>query len=801
MIHHFTEKAQNAFYAALRCAGEMGHPCVGTEHLLLGLLAVPDGIAARLLGGRGVRAEAVRRCIAARSGTGGPCAVSRADLTPRAKAVLENAAEVSRRAGHGFVGTEHLLSALAAEADSEAARVLEELGVSADSLRADMEAYLGGDGASVPAAREEATTRRTPYLRAFGRDLTAAAGSGRTDPVIGREAETERVLCILSRRTKNNPCLIGEPGVGKTAVVEGIARRIAEDSVPDSLRGSRIVQLDIAAMIAGARYRGEFEERMRGVLADAARSGRVILFIDELHTIVGAGGAEGALDAANLLKPALARGEIQLIGATTREEYRRRIARDAALERRFQTVVVDEPDEEAACAILRGLRGRYEAHHRLTITDEAITAAVRYSVRYIPGRYLPDKAIDLMDEAAARKRLACEAPPEAARRLARSLKTAAKEKEEAILAQDFESAAAARDREEDLRRAADKQHAAAPHKDRSVTEEDVAAVVAAWTGIPAARREAREAERLARLEELLRERVVGQEAAIRAAAQVIRRGRAGLQDPRRPLGSFLFLGPTGVGKTELSRALAETVFGADALIRIDMSEYGERFAVSRLIGAPPGYVGYGEGGELTERVRARPYSVVLLDEIEKAHPDVFHLLLPVLEEGVLTDAEGRRTDFSNTVVIMTSNFGAEKLFSPVSVGFGADGAYERIQRDVRAALRETFRPEFINRIDEIVIFDRLGTPELRAIAGRMLDQVRVRLAQLGITARFLPEVPDALAAAAADPRWGARPLRRAVTTQVEDPLAQAILEGALKAGDRVEIGWGDRGCLLRKEAT
>ncbi len=797
----FTQKAQNALNHALTCAREMGHAYVGSEHLLLGLLSETDGVAARVLAGRGVRYERTQEMIGASSGMGEASEVSAADMTPRVKRIIENSGEESRRAGHGFIGTEHLLLAIAAEKDCEAVRLMREQGASPSEVRADVAAYFGQGALPHPgeAARERTTPRPTARLRAYARDLCAAAAEGRLDPVIGREAETERVLGILCRRTKNNPCLIGEPGVGKTAVVEGLAQRLVGGEVPDCLRGRRIWNLDIPAMIAGAKYRGEFEERMRGVVAEAAHNREVILFIDELHTLIGAGGAEGALDAANLLKPALARGEIQLIGATTDEEYRRHIERDGALARRFQTVTVGEPDAATAAAILRGLRDRYEAHHTLSISDEAIEAAVRLSVRYIGGRRLPDKAIDLLDEAASARRLAHSRPGEAARRLARALEAASAEKEEAILAQDFEGAAAARDRERQLRQAYDAQHAAPDGGGDAVTAEDVAAVVTAWTGIPVARLEAEERARLAHLETALSARVIGQEAAVSAVARAVRRGRAGLKDPRRPAGSFLFLGPTGVGKTALARALAEVVYGPDALIRIDMSEYTERHDAARLIGSPPGYVGYGEGGWLTERVRARPYSVVLFDEAEKAHPALLHLLLQILEDGRLTDGEGRTADFTNAIVILTSNVGSEAMLSAGRLGFDTGGGEEMPPR-VRDALRASFRPELLNRIDEIVTFGRLTSENLLAIAENRLADVAARLAERQIAVRFAPSVRELVAAAGNDARYGARPLRRAVTSLVEDALSEALLGGRIAPGDAVEVTAEEGRVLCRRAA-
>ncbi len=807
MMNRFTQKAQGALNRALTAARELGHTYIGTEHLLLGLLSEPDSIAARILESRGVRYDTVKKQITDTSGIGESSHVTAADMTPRTKKVIENSAVESVRAGHGFIGTEHLLLALTSEGECEAVRIIATIGASVNEIRGDVTAYFGA-GENPPTRLSmpgqiraekggKEAIRDCPALSAYGRNLCAWAESGRLDPVIGREEETDRVIRILSRRTKNNPCLIGEPGVGKTAVVEGIARRIAEGSVPENLRGRMIVMLDIAAMIAGAKYRGEFEERMRSVLKEATRDSRVILFIDEMHTIIGAGGAEGALDAANILKPALARGELQIIGATTIDEYRRHIEKDAALERRFQSVLVGEPSASEAREILFGLRDRYEAHHRLKITDEAIDAAVRLSVRYICDRYLPDKAIDLIDEAAAKKRLSAAMPQAQTVQIESALRALTAEKEEAILAEDYENAAVLRDRESHLREEYESSRgsvAIAQRREESVTEEDVAAVVTAWTGVPVSRLAEEEGARLARLESLLTERVIGQSKAVSALARAIRRGRTGLKDPGRPVGSFLFLGPTGVGKTELARALADVMYGGEnSLIRIDMSEYMEKFTTSRMIGSPPGYVGYDDGGQLTERVRRHPYSVVLFDEIEKAHPDVFHLLLQVLEDGTLTDAQGRRIDFRNTVIIMTSNIGAAGWGGTGVLGFSAGGEAEYEQRKARVteALKATFRPEFLNRIDEVILFEKLGEGELCEITARMLAEVTKRIAALGITVHFSGEIVKNIAAAGCDPTYGARPLRRAVVRHIEDTFSEAMLSGRIQSGDTVDAVWRD----------
>ena len=810
MVNRFTEKAQRALNSALGAAREMGHTYIGTEHLLLGLLTETDSIAARILESRGVRYDTTQKLIKEASGIGEKSAVTAADMTPRTKKIIENSAVESVRAGHGFIGTEHLLLALTAEMECEAVRIIMAEGASLAEIRGDVTAYFGtGEGPSAKGGPSSHTrtaggkdsTKDMPNIKAYGRNLCLLAETGRIDPVIGRDEETERVIRILSRRTKNNPCLIGEPGVGKTAIVEGIAQRIAEGSVPENLRGRMIVMLDIASMIAGAKYRGEFEERMRGVLGEASKNSRVILFIDEIHTIIGAGGAEGALDAANILKPALARGELQVIGATTIDEYRRHIERDAALERRFQSVLVGEPTADEAREILLGLRDKYEAHHRLKITDAALDAAVKLSVRYIPDRYLPDKAIDLIDEAAAKKRLSAFSPRAGVKEIENKLRAITREKEEAILSEDYENAAALRDRETHLRREYDTESERAAVAEKPavfVTEEDIASVVTAWTGIPVARLAEQEGVRLSRLEELLTDRVIGQSEAVSGLSRAIRRGRTGLKDPRRPVGSFLFLGPTGVGKTELARALADVMYGGEkALIRVDMSEYMEKHTASRMIGSPPGYVGYDDGGQLTEKVRRQPYSVVLFDEIEKAHPDVFHLLLQVLEDGVLTDAKGRRVDFRNTVVIMTSNAGSSRVGGIGKVGFLEDAgpAYERAKSRVTESLKDIFPPEFLNRIDEVILFRKLGEDELKAIAEKMLAEVTKRIAGLGITVRFSEEIVKNLAAEGLDPAYGARPLRRALVRRVEDTFSEELLKGNIKAGDTVLAEWDADGVM------
>ena len=739
----FTERASGAIAAARDASASLGHSYVGTEHLLLGVAAETEGLGARVLLSRGLDMLALTRLVAAEAGSGEPGAPEQG-LTPNARLAIERAAEDARRLGHGCIGTEHLLLGLVRTPDCAAARTLAAAGSGPNELYTDIMALFGSPE-SRPGRQEQGRSQaplRPPYRRAetrvldqYSRDLTLIAGGGGTDPVVGREREISRVIQILSRRTKNNPVLVGELGVGKTAVAEALARRVARGEVPDTLKNRRIVTLDLASMLAGTKYRGDFEDRVKCIIKEVQRAGDVIVFIDELHTIVGAGSAEGAIDAANILKPALGRGEIQVIGATTPEEYRKHIEKDAALERRFQPVSVPEPDGECCERMLLALRGSLEAHHGLRITDEAVSAAIRLSTRYICDRYLPDKAIDLLDEAASRVRV--EGSP------ART----------------------------------------------QVEASDVAEVVSAWTGVPASAITEPESERLLRLEEALHRRVVGQDEAVSAVARAIRRGRVGLADPRRPLGSFLFLGPTGVGKTELCRALAEAVYGdEEALIRLDMSEYMEKHAVSKLIGSPPGYVGYGEGGQLTERVRRRPWSVVLFDEIEKAHEDVYNLLLQIMEDGRLTDSEGRRADFRSTIVVMTSNVGAKAITeNRPALGFSGaardgDGA---VREAVMAELRQTFRPEFLNRVDDAIVFRRLTPADVRRIARGLTDAVRERMRALGVQLEVTDAALDLLAERGFDPTYGARPLRRCICTQLEDPAAEALLSGRTGPGDRL----------------
>ncbi len=798
MSNKFTQKAQNTLNRALSFARELGHSYVGSEHLLMGLVAEKDSIASRLLLARGADTLRLRKSIIDIAGAGSPSHVSPEDMTPRAKKIIESSAAESVRQGNHYIGTEHLLLALLNERDCVGVRLLEAEGIPASELKSDLGAFLGSTEKSrkseAKGGEEKLRIRGAPTLSSYGRDLTDSAKEGKLDPIIGREKETERVIQILARRTKNNPCLIGEPGVGKTAVVEGLAQRIADGSVPEPLKEKRIITLDIPSMIAGAKYRGEFEERMKSVMEEVGKNHDIILFIDELHVIIGAGAAEGAVDAANIIKPALARGEMQIIGATTISEYRAHIEKDAALERRFQSVSVGEPDTEETIRILHGLRDKYEAHHKLTITDAAMEAAVRLSIRYIPDRYLPDKAIDLLDEAASRVRITAATLPSDCKDTEEELRTLAREKEEAISAQNFEEAALLRDREIEARRRLESYESL--HKGNEeesrifVTEAHIADVVTAWTGIPVNNLLEDESRRLLSLETELKKTVIGQDHAIETVAKAIRRGRMGLKDPRRPIGSFIFLGQTGVGKTELSRALAMHMFGSDgALIRLDMSEYMEKHSVSRLIGSPPGYVGYEEGGQLTEKIRRKPYSVILFDEIEKAHPDVFNILLQVLEDGTLTDSRGRRVDFSNTVIIMTSNIGAKDGDRRKILGFAESGnEYERKTREMEmlSALRAEFRPEFLNRVDEMIVFEPLGSGELTAIAENMLLDISKRAEALGITLLFDPSVAAHLSEESFSTAYGARPLRRAVTRLIEDPLSAALLEKRIAAGDTVQ---------------
>ena len=805
MANRFTQKAQNVLNLALNSASEMGHTYIGSEHLLLGLIKEASGVAAHYLNERNADPERIRKAIAEMAGMGTPTTVTATDMTPRTKNIIEASFYESQRYGQDYIGTEHLLLALLNERDCVAVRILENLGVSVNDLKNDITAFLNNSGnersGSVSRSQNESNSVRNgkstldsaPTLKSFGRDLCSMAESGKIDPIIGRETETERVIQILSRRTKNNPCLIGEPGVGKTAVVEGLAQRIVAGNIPENLRGKIIVTLDIASMIAGAKYRGEFEERFKNVMAEVQKNPNIILFIDEIHTIIGAGAAEGAVDAANIIKPALARGEMQVIGATTLSEYRKHIEKDAALERRFQSVLVGEPNKTDALLILQGLRDKYEAHHKLKISEEALKAAVELSVRYIPDRFLPDKAIDLVDEAASRLRITAFTTPDDLKEMENKIGELSAQKEEAITSQEFERAADLRDEEQTLKKEYEERKLAwessQSNANLTVRDTDIADVVTQWTGIPVNRLLEEEGDKLLRLNELLKERVIGQDAAVEAVSRAIRRGRMGLKDPKRPVGSFIFMGPTGIGKTELTKALASVMFGdPNAMIRLDMSEYMEKHSVSKLIGSPPGYVGFEEGGQLTEKIRRKPYSVLLFDEIEKAHPDVFNILLQVLEDGILTDSQGRRVDFRNTVIILTSNVGAGDLSAAKSLGFTAaapqndkDSKHEQMMK----ALKGTFRPEFLNRIDDIIIFNSLDQSDIERIASLMLSEVADRIGALNIKIQFAPEVKTLLAKEGFDPTYGARPLRRAVVRMVEDAISGEMLEGRIKAGDSI----------------
>ena len=815
----FTPRAEEALRLSQEAAEEMGHGYVGSEHLLLGLIREEEGIAHRVLAEYGVTDEMVCGVLQRSVGKGLSGAAPSQGLTPRAKSVVELAVSESARMGSSYIGTEHLLMGILREGGNMALRILRTMGVDPKKMYSSIVKKLNDTPHTVTsgaAAANRESDKKNKTLAEFTRDLTEAARSGKLDPVIGRDKEIQRVIQILSRRTKNNPVLIGEPGVGKTAIAEGLAERIASGDVPEELLDKKILSLDLSGMVAGTKYRGEFEERIKNTLAEVKKAGNVILFIDELHTIVGAGSAESAVDAANILKPALGRGEIRVIGATTLNEYRKYIEKDAALERRFQPVTVGEPTPEATLEILKGLRDKYEAHHKLTITDEALEAAVQLSKRYIGDRFLPDKAIDLMDEAASQVRMTAEASSPDLKALEEKIAALHREKSEAVTAQDFEKAAQLRDIEKDYQEQVeierDNWRKQMAQNRGSVTADDVAKVVAGWTGIPVTRLTEDESMRLLKLEEKLHQRVVGQDEAVNAVAKAIRRSRVGLKDPKRPIGSFLFLGPTGVGKTELCKTLAEAMFGDEnAMVRIDMSEYMEKHTVSRLVGSPPGYVGHEEGGQLTEKVRRKPYSVVLFDEIEKAHEDVWNILLQILEDGIVTDSQGRKVDFKNTIIVMTSNVGAKNITADAA-RLGFDGGdkdeketeevrFDRIRDAVMADLKRTFRPEFLNRIDEIIVFRQLTEDNIRQIARRMLDVTGARMAQQGITLAADDDAVAELARDGFDPQYGARPLRRAIQSMVEDAVAEKMLEGELKSGDTAHVRLKDGKVVIESEAA
>jgi ATP-dependent Clp protease ATP-binding subunit ClpC len=794
MFGRFTERAQKVLALAQEEAIRLGHNNIGTEHILLGLVREGEGIAAKALYGLGLGSEKIQKEVENLIGKGQEAAQT-IHYTPRAKKVIELSMDEARKLGHSYVGTEHILLGLIREGEGVAARVLNNLGVSLNKARQQVLQLLGSNESSGHQSGASASAN-TPTLDSLARDLTVIAREGSLDPVIGRGKEIQRVIEVLSRRTKNNPVLIGEPGVGKTAIAEGLAQQIVHNEVPEILRDKRVMTLDMGTVVAGTKYRGEFEDRLKKVMDEIRQAGNIILFIDELHTLIGAGGAEGAIDASNILKPSLARGELQCIGATTLDEYRKYIEKDAALERRFQPIRVDEPTTEESIQILQGLRDRYEAHHRVSINDDAIEAAVKLSDRYISDRFLPDKAIDLIDEAGSKVRLRSYTTPPNLKELEVKLEEVRKEKDAAVQSQEFEKAASLRDTEQRLREQLEETKKNWKEKqgqeNSEVTVEDIASVVSSWTGIPVSKLAQTETEKLLNLEEILHSRVIGQEEAVKAVSKAVRRARAGLKDPKRPIGSFVFLGPTGVGKTELARALAEAMFGdEDAMIRIDMSEYMEKHSTSRLVGSPPGYVGYEEGGQLTEKVRRKPYSVILLDEIEKAHPDVFNILLQVLEDGRLTDSKGRTVDFRNTVLIMTSNVGAQALKRNKYVGFNiqdsGDQDYKDMKGKVMEELKKAFRPEFLNRIDEIIVFHALEKKHLQEIVTLLADQLVKRLKEQNISLELTEKAKEKITQEGYDPEYGARPLRRAIQKHIEDRLSEELLKGTVLTGQNVII--------------
>lgn len=809
----FTSKANDALNHSIQIAESLGHSYIGSEHIILGLLKEGTGVAYVILDQNNIKYDDFMEKLVNTVGKGEPVKLTPNDFTPRSKRILEMSIMEARMLGHQYFGTEHILMAILHESDSYAIKFLSDSGINPKNLYNECMKVVdssGGESASTGSGSTRKSSKpaskastNTPNLDKFSNDLTVAAREQRLDPVIGRSNEIERVIQILSRRTKNNPCLIGEPGVGKTAVAEGLAQKINANEIPETLKNKRVVSLDLSGMVAGTKYRGDFEERIKNALEEVKKSGNVILFIDELHTIVGAGAAEGAVDAANILKPLLARGDIQVIGATTLDEYRKYIEKDAALERRFQPVQVDEPSEDETVQILMGIRDKYEAHHKVRITDEAVKAAVSLSIRYINDRFLPDKAIDLIDEGASKVRLKAFTSPPDLKELEESLKALQNDKSAAVNAQDFELAAKLRDKEQKIRKELEEQKEIWQEKNIRkngiVTEETIAEVVSGWTGVNIRQLTEEESHRLLRMESILHDRVIGQDEAVSAVSRAIRRGRVGLKDPKRPLGSFIFLGPTGVGKTELTKALANAMFGDDdSMIRIDMSEYMEKHAVSRLVGSPPGYVGYDEGGQLTEKIRRKPYSVVLFDEIEKAHPDVFNMLLQILEDGILTDSQGRRVSFKNAVIIMTSNIGARLITNKgpalgFSTGLDKDDddeknrerEHQRIKDSVLGELKKAFRPEFLNRIDDIIVFNKLSQKDIKEITGKMLEKVESRVKDLGITISFDEKSVEKISDAGYSDVYGARPLRRAITSSIEDRLSEKILDGSIKEGNEV----------------
>lgn len=806
MFNRFTQRAQKVLQLAQDEAIRMKHESIGTEHILLGLIREGGGIAAKALEAIDVSFETIEQGVEKLVGAGTKEVGPIVHYTPRAKKVIELSVDESRKLGHSYIGTEHILLALIREGEGVAARVLSNAGVSLNKARQQVLQLLGNNDNSV-GSQGASNSAATPTLDSLARDLTEIAREGSLDPVIGRSKEITRVIEVLARRTKNNPVLIGEPGVGKTAIAEGLAQQVVNNEVPEILRDKRVMTLDMGTVVAGTKYRGEFEDRMKKVMEEIRQAGNIILFIDELHTLIGAGGAEGAIDASNILKPSLARGELQCIGATTLDEYRKYIEKDAALERRFQPIQVDEPTVEESIQILHGLRDRYEAHHRVKITDEAIEAAAKMSDRYISDRFLPDKAIDLIDEAGSKVRLRSYTTPPNLKELEAKLEAVRSEKNEAVQSQEFEKAASFRDKEQKVKEELETTKAAWKEKqgktESKVTVEDIAEVVAMWTGIPVAKIAETETVKLLNMEEMLHERVIGQSEAVAAISRAIRRARAGLKDPKRPIGSFIFLGPTGVGKTELARALAEVMFGdEDAMIRVDMSEYMEKHSTSRLVGSPPGYVGFDEGGQLTEKVRRKPYSVILLDEIEKAHPDVFNILLQVLEDGRLTDSKGRTVDFRNTVVIMTSNVGAQTLRQNRYVGFNlqeSDHDYEGMKSTMLEELKKAFRPEFLNRVDEMIVFHSLEKEHLREIVTLMADELSKRLQEQDIVLEITDDAKQKIADIGYDPDYGARPLRRAIQKHIEDRLSEELLKGTILTGGKVVVGVKDEEFIVTRE--
>jgi ATP-dependent Clp protease ATP-binding subunit ClpC len=809
MFGRFTERAQKVLALAQEEATRLGHNNIGTEHILLGLIREGEGIAAKALQASNLDMEKIQKEVETLIGKGAE-GTQNIHYTPRAKKVIELSMDEARKLGHTYVGTEHILLGLIREGEGVAARVLNNLGVSLNKARQQVLQLLGSNESATNSGQAgQASSANTPTLDSLARDLTAIAREEGLDPVIGRSKEIERVIQVLSRRTKNNPVLIGEPGVGKTAIAEGLAQLIINNEIPETLRDKRVMTLDMGTVVAGTKYRGEFEDRLKKIMDEIRQAGNVILFIDELHTLIGAGGAEGAIDASNILKPALARGELQCIGATTLDEYRKYIEKDAALERRFQPITVDQPSNDEAILILQGLRDRYEAHHRVRITDEAIEHAVKLSDRYIPDRFLPDKAIDLIDEAASKVRLKSYTAPPNLKELEHKLESIKKEKDSAVQSQEFEKAASLRDTEQKMREELETTKNEWKEKqgqtDTEVNGEDIAQIVASWTGIPVSKLAEEETERLLNMEEILHKRVVGQDEAVKAVSRAIRRARAGLKDPKRPIGSFIFLGPTGVGKTELARAVAESLFGDEnATIRIDMSEYMEKHSTSRLVGSPPGYVGFDEGGQLTEKVRRKPYSVILLDEIEKAHPDVFNILLQVLEDGRLTDSKGRTVDFRNTAIIMTSNVGAELIKKGASLGFQAgtqEQDYDNMKTKVMGELKRSFRPEFLNRIDEVIVFHSLEEAHIQEIVGLMAKELQKRLKEQEIEFNLTEDALRVIAKEGFDPQYGARPLRRALQRHVEDRLSEELLQGSINKGDSVVIDAKDNELFVQKKES